>query len=334
MRIVKASAPGKIVILGEFAVLADAPAISMAIDRRASVSIEEHTKGRHLLQTSGYLKGQWEFRTNKTGKIEWINVKPDKSIVFLFECFWYRANVKTNNYFKFILDTSMFYDIKNKIKYGIGSSSALIVAMAAAFVSIFKIPKEIANLAHEVHFEFQKGAGSGVDVQTAIDGGIIEFYRNKNYISRYKEFPNNLLFNIFWCGTPVCTQSQLKSLDKLSKRSFLDLCNFSKKISLNWGRNNNKTFFENFDSYIDLLKRFSDDYDLNLFANNHNDLVEITKMQKDIVYKPCGAGGDIGICIGSSKWKMDNFNESAQRKGFKLLGMNLEKSGLLIKEEF
>jgi len=333
MRIVKASAPGKIVILGEFAVLADAPAISMAVDRRASVSIEEHGIDRHLLQTFGPLKGQWEFKVNKTGKIEWLNVKPDKSILFLFECFWYRANVKTNNYFKFILDTSMFYDIKNKIKYGVGSSSALIVAMAAAFVSIFKIPKKITNLAHEVHFEFQKGVGSGVDIQTAIDGGIIEFYRNKKHISRYKEFPNNLLFNIFWCGAPVCTQSQLKRLDKLSKRSFLDLCNFSKKLSLNWGRSNNKIFFESFEGYIDLLKRFSDDYNLSLFANKHNDLVKIAKMQKDIVYKPCGAGGDIGICIGASKNKMDNFNESAQIKGFRLLDMSLEKSGLLIKEE-
>jgi len=334
MRIVKASAPGKIVILGEFAVLADAPAISMAVDRRASVSIEEHGEDRHLLQTFGYLQGQWEFRANKTGKIEWLNVKPDQSIVFLFECFWYQANIKTNNYFKFILDTSMFYDIKNKIKYGVGSSSALIVAMAAAFVRIFKIPKEINTLAHEVHFEFQESVGSGVDIQTAIDGGIIKFHRNKNHISRYKEFPNNLLFKIFWCGAPVSTQNQIKRFNKLSQRSFIDLCNFSKKISLNWGKNNNKVFFESFDSYIDLLKRFSDDYDLNLFANKHHDLVEIAKMQKDIVYKPCGAGGDIGICIGSSKKKMNNFNELAKRKGFRFLDMSLERSGLLIKEEF
>ena len=41
MKSIRTSAPGKIVILGEFAVLDSASAISMAIDKRAIVTIKE-----------------------------------------------------------------------------------------------------------------------------------------------------------------------------------------------------------------------------------------------------------------------------------------------------
>ena len=54
MTVVEASAPGKIIIAGEYAVLSDAHAISMAVDQRARVTIKKHKEKTHILTTSGY----------------------------------------------------------------------------------------------------------------------------------------------------------------------------------------------------------------------------------------------------------------------------------------
>ena len=61
MKSIRTTAPGKIVILGEFAVLDSASAISMAIDKRAIVTIKESAGDTHLLRTIGYKEGEWSF---------------------------------------------------------------------------------------------------------------------------------------------------------------------------------------------------------------------------------------------------------------------------------
>ena len=68
MKSIRTSAPGKIVILGEFAVLDSASAISMAIDKRAIVTIKESAGDTHLLRTIGYKEGEWPFNIDKKRK--------------------------------------------------------------------------------------------------------------------------------------------------------------------------------------------------------------------------------------------------------------------------
>jgi phosphomevalonate kinase len=49
-----ASAPGKIVLAGEYAVLWDAPAICMAVTRRAVASVTDSADGTCHLRTPGF----------------------------------------------------------------------------------------------------------------------------------------------------------------------------------------------------------------------------------------------------------------------------------------
>ncbi|MDH3638826.1 MAG: hypothetical protein OES09_10250, partial [Gammaproteobacteria bacterium] len=51
---ITASAPGKIVLLGEYAVLAGVPALVMAIDRRAEVQLTENRRQYSRLTAPGY----------------------------------------------------------------------------------------------------------------------------------------------------------------------------------------------------------------------------------------------------------------------------------------
>ena len=53
--IVTATAPGKLVLLGEYAVLEGAPALVMAIDRRAEVRLETRTQAPCMLRAPGII---------------------------------------------------------------------------------------------------------------------------------------------------------------------------------------------------------------------------------------------------------------------------------------
>ena len=100
-----ASAPGKIVLAGEYAVLWGAPAISMAVNRRALATVSPNESGECRLVTPGFEGGDG-FRI-----VDAVvnNSRPACDLE---------------------LDTTAFMD--NGKKTGIGSSAALTVALLAA----------------------------------------------------------------------------------------------------------------------------------------------------------------------------------------------------------
>ena len=102
---VVASAPGKIVLSGEYAVLWDAPAVSMAVNRRAVATVSPCDDAECQLSTPGF-----------------DGLEPFRVLDALLQ------GERPPN--RFTLDTTAFVDGGRKI--GIGSSAALIVALAAA----------------------------------------------------------------------------------------------------------------------------------------------------------------------------------------------------------
>ena len=53
---IRASAPGKVVLSGEYAVLNGAPAICMAVNRRAVVTIEATADEHHVVIAPGHVE--------------------------------------------------------------------------------------------------------------------------------------------------------------------------------------------------------------------------------------------------------------------------------------
>jgi len=68
---VSASAPGKVVIAGEYAVLDGAPAICMAVNRRAHVSITTSDIDHHSVLAPGFSESAGRF-TAVGNRIEWL----------------------------------------------------------------------------------------------------------------------------------------------------------------------------------------------------------------------------------------------------------------------
>ena len=171
---IAASAPGKFVLSGEYAVLDAAPAICVAVDRRASVTIEAHAGDHHIVRAPGFTKATGRFEANRGG-LTWLSGTRDFG---LFEAVWNASRPAGDaGSMAISLDTEAFRDPSSGSKIGLGSSAALAVALATALDSLGG--KSAAQVAHAAHRQFQGGSGSGIDVACSIAGGAIEYRMEK-----------------------------------------------------------------------------------------------------------------------------------------------------------
>ena len=271
-----ASAPGKIVLSGEYAVLDGEPAISMAINRRAVVTMADAPTGECRLSTPGFV-GEDRYRI-----VDAVcgGSRPARNIV---------------------MDTSAF--VADGSKIGIGSSAALTVALIAAL----RESDDVLGEALQAHRTFQGGAGSGVDIATAVRGGLIEFEMRSHSVTSLA-WPTDLCMQVLWTGVPASTEAKLEKLAAQAvqpSRSALLLA--AGRMAEAWRSGDADRIMGGYVPYIGVLREFSVDHDLGIFDAGHDQLTDAA-LDSDLVYKPAGAGGgDIGILFGRNAADLDAF---------------------------
>lgn len=273
---VVASAPGKIVLSGEYAVLDGEPAISMAVDRRSVVTLEDSPDGECNLSTPGFT-GDDGYRI-----VDAVcgSSRPARNIV---------------------LDTRAFAD--NGSKIGVGSSAALTVALVAGLSE----SEAVLSEALRAHRAFQGGAGSGVDVATAVRGGLIEFEMRSGMVTSLT-WPVGLRMRVIWTGVPASTEAKLEKLAaQVDHPSRSALLLAASRMAEAWRSGDADRIMAGYIPYIGVSRQFSVDHDLGIFDAGHDQLTDAA-MLGDLVYKPAGAGGgDIGILFGQDEAELDAF---------------------------
>ncbi len=294
---VVASAPGKIVLSGEYAVLWDAPAVSMAVNRRAVVSVSPSADGKCHLVTPGF-EGMARYRVLDS------LLGGERPAM------------------RYTLDTSAF--VEDGRKTGIGSSAALTVALAAAINESTDVMDE-AMLAHH---ELQGGRGSGVDVATAMHGGLIEFTRGAGRV-RSLRWPRGLEYRVIWTGVPASTEEKLAKLAAAATgptRSALLLA--APRMRDAWRSGDADAVLAEYVPYIGALRQFSIDHGLGIFDAGHEELTDAA-MVDGLVYKPAGAGGgDIGLLFGRNKDELEVFLKRHAQLVNGVLDLALDPAGV------
>jgi phosphomevalonate kinase len=151
LALVIATAPGKLILTGEYAVLDGAPALVTAVDRRA-VATRDNVRG-----SSPFLLAVAQEIANRRGI----------------------ADPAAQAALEIAVDSSAFYD-GHGTKLGLGSSAAVTVAATACALSANgPIDRaEVLAIASAAHGNAQglRGTrGSGADIAAAVHGGTIAF---------------------------------------------------------------------------------------------------------------------------------------------------------------
>ncbi len=167
------SAPGKIHLLGEHAVVYGKPALLAAINKRISVTIN-YSRNKQILGGQAY----------------------EKEIKQLLEIL--EEEIKKQTKIKKIEPYSIKINSQVPIGSGLGSSAALSASFTAALLSLLKIPwdkKTIFNIAYTGE-KFFHGNPSGGDLATAIEGGFLWFRKDFDFLKTFSHLPFNPHKNI------------------------------------------------------------------------------------------------------------------------------------------
>jgi phosphomevalonate kinase len=322
-----ASAPGKVVLSGEYAVLNGAPAICMAVNRRAVVTIETTADEHHVVVAPGHVDEPRRFLV-RGGVFGWL----DSSDEFeLLEHVWRASGIRRRGGLSLRLDTSAFLDPMHGWKTGIGSSAALSVALAFALNELARSDGDPVTVAHEGHLGFQDGLGSGVDIATSVAGGLIE-YRMKNRTVSGLPMPAGLECRLFWSGAPASTGKKLERLSSRGPQPSIDALVFSaERMASAWESGSSGEVLTRYSEYIKVLQEFSADHDLGVFDAGHDELTALAAAA-GLVYKPCGAGGgDIGILLINDAARADEFIAESLPGNFRALDLQLDEQGAQVR---
>jgi phosphomevalonate kinase len=321
---VSTSAPGKVVIAGEYAVLDGAPAICMAVDRRAHVSITTSDNDYHSVLAPGFSESAGRF-TAVGNRIEWLAGADEFS---LLEAVWQEAAPTVSDNLTIVLDSNDFIDPASSVKLGIGSSAALTVALIAAFDRITDGDINVLRAATDAHRRFQQGSGSGVDIACSLAGGLIEYRMGGESISSLT-WPNGLAYALLWSGVAASTDEKLNQLAKTGAgQARAELVVASARVAASWREGNPIEILQQLRDYTKALRKFDVDHRLGIFDAGHAELADAAA-SAGLVYKPCGAGGgDIGIVIANDVSDIATFVDAARESEFKQLNMAIDETGI------
>jgi mevalonate kinase len=202
---VRASAPGKLMLFGEHAVVYDYPCIVTAVDLRYFATVEKTQEPKIILEIPNLKDEQTEYLVHEVKTLD----KYQKGTSFVFAAikhFYNQYDIAAG------IHLSTFGP---EISYGLGSSSAITVATIAALASVFEIEiskQKTFEIAYAAVLDVQ-GKGSGFDVASAVFGGTIYYQLGGKIIEPI--VVGELPLQIVYSGEKVSTTNYIKLVSEL-----------------------------------------------------------------------------------------------------------------------
>jgi mevalonate kinase len=164
---ITASAPGKLMLLGEHAVVSGHPCMVTAVEQRIYVSVEKNGKDVFYMEAP-------DLGLNAYSKtIEALAKKSPPPAVRFVEHLYKRFLERWPQQEGIVVKTKSEFSSA----FGFGSSSAVSVAFAKALTHLYEIElsnQELFELSYQAVLDVQ-GVGSGFDIASAIWGGTIYY---------------------------------------------------------------------------------------------------------------------------------------------------------------
>ena len=338
MTVVETSAPGKLVLVGEYAVLDGGTALSAAVDTRANVRLCPAPSDLCELQINNS-GDSFVFSLLPAGIPEWRD-KPGHfgSLleIALQQIIGQSSSVPPP--FVATLCTQDFY-ASNKsgaeVKKGLGSSAALAVALTSALQSYLGQTPDF-GVCNSVHRRFQSGKGSGIDVLTSWYGGVVTKQSDNGTASVGQlDWLTGLHVLPVWTGRSASTPAMLDRLGNYREQAPDDYAQQMDKLGTTsaqalacWKAGNPAAFLVQIEAYASLLKELDTAARIGIWSDAHLQL-ETVAGKSNTIYKPSGAGGgDYGLMYSTDKEGMRELQQQISDAGFESTGLGWTERGM------
>jgi phosphomevalonate kinase len=323
--VIRARAPGKVVLWGEYAVLEGAPALVMAVDRYATCRLDADAADYWQFVSLGH-----EAAPERCTRDRLCAPPPparDASSALVWQVLQ-RMDVSTlPDSVRVELDTRGFHYDGHKL--GLGSSAALCVAVYAALARLLQQPADLAT-ALAIHAAFQGGEGSGVDVASAWHGGLVRFQRNAAPLPQVTRWalPDDVQIRFVWTSAPARTTDHLRRFRQWQTSADTGPLDALKARS--------EALFDARDvltalaEYVSALEALDAAADLGIYGPAHRALTQLA-IDCGVVYKPCGAGGgDLGAAFTRDSAAADRFIRLASEQPFLPVSLETAPHGIQV----
>ena len=325
-----ARAPGKLVLIGEYAVLDGCPAIVMAVDRQVEATLQ------HSTDAAGCL------RIVTADTIEYPVKKAAATGAGLVDAVISAAPALDWDSWSGELNSSAFF--LKSTKLGLGSSAAALTAWAGAWWSAAAPGAQLpaAEVLIAIHRAFQGGAGSGLDVAAARHGGAIRYQLGENALPQIGSvrLPNSVGFAGIFAGTSASTVNLVGRFREWQRHApvaaaalNLEMRDVAGQGAAAIGTGDGPGFCAALAAYGVVLDRLGGAIGADLVTVEHREIGRIAD-RFGVAYKVSGAGGgDLGVAASVEYDRMVDFLRDVRRHGFHVVELPLSETGLVVEEQ-
>ncbi len=311
---VTASAPGKLFVTGEWAVLRGAPALVAAVDRRATVTVQSGDEG---LVVESLAEG----RTTRLTHDAPLPLGDAGVVLAAARALGVREALHV------VVDSRAF--LIGERKLGLGRSAAALVAAVGALRPDAPAD-EVLDAALAANALFQGGQGSGADIGAAVHGGVVEARRAEPRLRvTRRALPAGLQLLAGWTGASAHTPPMLARFATATPpASFAELMATAERAADAVARGDGATLLDAVDRSAALLARVGADLDLPIVTPALDALVRAAN-SAGAVAKPSGAGaGDCGIALVTSPAQAAGVRAAWQEAGILPLDVVIAAEGV------
>ncbi len=348
--LVEASAPGKLILIGEYVVLEGAPSLVCAVDRFAKVKIFESREGNYQVSSPSIDIEKIAFSITPNGLVLFdnsVDMVARKKLSFFkntFEFAWQYCKIFNipNTPFNITIDTDAFYSKKLNTKFGFGSSAALTVALVKALfilagksLEMEKLRNKIFRLSLAAHKKAQGNLGSGIDIAASALGGVLQYRVGINNraeqllpdkIPVWEELPLLVVFT----GSSESTRKMVSGVSQLKKEKpgiykqlMSDLETSSVQGCESYKKRDIKSFLTAINNYNNLMSSLGEKSGMPIISQVHQNIAKIVN-QNGGAYKPSGAGsGDIGVAFANGFEQIKIIKKAIEADGFYCLDIKI-----------
>lgn len=319
----RASAPGKVLIWGEYGVLLGAPALVMAVDRRAQVRLSESGQGRVHCDPSG----DYEVSLRQQLKDALVRHGLDPASLN-------RLAVQVDSR---SLHEEAPRDQRRPRKLGLGSSAAVLVALDEAVARWAQSPPmALVERLRCLQAGHQGGQGSGMDIAAALQGGVFAYRRGPDMVPALESlvWPSGLHWQVVWSGQPSVSSDHVarflaatQQQPERAKGLLAQISAYSEGGLAAWRAGQWSDVLDAFDAAAECLGTIGDWLQRPLLSERDRHGQALAR-RCGAHYKPAGAGGgDIGLLLAADASALARASAALVEQGWVALPMALDPHG-------